>query len=159
MLWASGFTTTSATLFSLTGDRYVVVRAVVGGVESPNSNEVLASADDSVPTAPANLDVTGGSSSFVGLQCEPVPGGCEYRAYVSNTSGSGYMLWASGFTTTSATLFSLTGDRYEIGRASCRGRVSLSAVAASLKTDSTVTTAAATSDLAVLPTPNLASLG
>src|SRR3712207_6683078 len=117
MLWASGFTTTSATLFSLTGDRYVVVRAVVGGVESPNSNEVLASADGSVPTAPANLAVTGRTSSTVGLRWDPVAGASEYRAYVSNTSGSGYMLWASGFTTTSATLFSLTGDRYVVVRA------------------------------------------
>jgi hypothetical protein len=43
-LWASGFTDTSATLYSLTGDFFVVVRAVVGGVESPNSNEVFAAA-------------------------------------------------------------------------------------------------------------------
>ncbi len=43
-LWASGLSGTSATLYSLTGDFYVVLRAVVGGVESANSNEVLAKA-------------------------------------------------------------------------------------------------------------------
>jgi len=43
-LWASGFTGTTATLYGLTGDFHVVMRAVVDGQESRNSNEVLAPA-------------------------------------------------------------------------------------------------------------------
>ena len=41
-LWASLPADTTATLYSLTGNAYIVMRAVVGGVESPNSNEVFA---------------------------------------------------------------------------------------------------------------------
>ncbi|HEV3364957.1 MAG TPA: PQQ-dependent sugar dehydrogenase, partial [Acidimicrobiia bacterium] len=47
-------------------------------------------------TAPANLTVTGRTASTVGLRWDPVAGASEYRAYVSDTSGSGYILWASG---------------------------------------------------------------
>jgi hypothetical protein len=131
-LWASGFTGTSATLYGLTGDFYVVVRAVVGGSESANSNEVLASADGTAaptttaptPTtspsgsgAPTDLTITSRTSSTAGISWSPVAGATEYRAYVSRTSGSGYFLWASGFTGTSATLYGLTGDFYVVVRA------------------------------------------
>ncbi|MGH9151561.1 MAG: hypothetical protein ACRD03_03940, partial [Acidimicrobiales bacterium] len=143
-LWASGFTGTTATLYSLTGDFYVVVRAVVGGVESANSNQVLARADGTVgpspatttttmattattapppssSAAPTGLTITSRTSSTAGLAWNPVAGAGEYRAYVSRTSGSGYFLWASGFTGTTATLYSLTGDFYVVVRAVVAG--------------------------------------
>ncbi|MGH9265140.1 MAG: IPT/TIG domain-containing protein [Acidimicrobiales bacterium] len=144
-LWASGFTGTTATLYSLTGDFYVVVRAVVGGVESANSNQVLARADGTVGPSPATttttrattattapppsssspaptgLTITSRTSSTAGLAWNPVAGATEYRAYVSRTSGSGYFLWASGFTGTTATLYSLTGDFYVVVRAVVAG--------------------------------------
>ena len=61
---------------------------------------------------PANLAITSRTPSTVGLTWGAVPGATEYRAYVSRSSGSGFVLWASGLTGTSGTLFSLTGDYY-----------------------------------------------
>ncbi len=44
-------------------------------------------------------------------------GASEYRVYASRTSGSGYFLYASGFTGTSADLYGLTGKFYIVVRA------------------------------------------
>ena len=68
-------------------------------------------------TTPTGLRVVSRTASTASIAWQGVAGASEYRAYVTRTSGSGYFLWASGFTGTSATLYSLTGDFYVVVRA------------------------------------------
>ena len=118
-MWAGGLTGTSATLNSMSGTWYVVVRAVVNGVETDNSNEVMAQATSA--TAPTGLKLTGTTSSTAGLSWSAVAGAGEYRIYVSRSSGSGYSVSSQGLTGTSTTLSDLTGTWYVVARAVVAG--------------------------------------
>ncbi len=118
-MWAGGLTGTSATLNSLSGTWYIVVRAVVNGVETSDSNEVMAQA--TAATAPAGLTVTGTTSSTAGLSWTAVAGATEYRIYTSRSSGSGYSLAAQGLAGTQTTLSNLAGTWYVVARSVVAG--------------------------------------
>ncbi|MFC5405543.1 DUF4832 domain-containing protein [Cohnella soli] len=107
---ASGLTATSYTETGLTNGTtyYYVVRAVNSAGASGNSNQASATpASIPVPSAPASLTATAGSSQ-VSLSWPASSGATSYTVLRSTTSGSGYAQIASGVTGTSYTDTGLT---------------------------------------------------
>ena len=129
--WATGLENSAFTVTPLQTDVWRAKVVNAGGVESNIVCRDLATLADcgggggatttttstTVPSGgggPTGLTIEGRTDSTVDLRWNAVSGATEYRAYVSSTSGSGYFLWASGFTGTSATLYSLTGGPWYV---------------------------------------------
>jgi hypothetical protein len=81
---------------------YYVITAVNSVGESPNSAEVNATPQPSLPPAPTNLVAAGGNAQ-VTLTWSPASGAVTYNLKRSTTSGGPYTTIASGITTTGAT--------------------------------------------------------
>ena len=96
---ASPFTNTGLT----NGTTYFyVVSAVNSAGEGPNSAEVSATPQPSVPPAPTNLSATGGNAQ-VALTWTAAAGAASYNLKRSTINGGPYTTIAGGITTTSAT--------------------------------------------------------
>jgi phosphatidylinositol-3-phosphatase len=81
---------------------YYVISAVNVAGEGPNSAEVNATPQPSLPPAPTNLQATGGNAQ-VSLTWNAVSGAVSYNLKRSTTSGGPYATIASGITVPSAT--------------------------------------------------------
>ena len=100
----SGTSYTDVSVYAASKFYYVIEAVNAAGAISTNSNQLSAT---TIPSSPTNLTATAGSAQ-VALAWSANSGTTSYNILRSTTNGSGYVLVASGVTSTSYTNTRLT---------------------------------------------------